>query len=423
MLTGFNNHHSSEAIEGALPKHQNSPQRTPFGLYAEQITGTAFTAPKPDNRRTWVYRRRPSVMHQNNRQSIQLANWVADRLQTPVEPMRWSPMDIPAGDFATSLQLVTQCGGALQHAGAASLIFNTQGQSSSLQNHDGEMALIPVNGKLTIVTELGEFELEPGYVGVIPRGMIYSVASQTPVYGYALENYGAPLTLPERGPVGANCLANERDFEYPHARLQDEQPTRIIVKSDNQFTQFDLDHTPYDVAAWHGNLAPYRYDLRRFNTLGSISYDHPDPSIFTVLTSPSAVPGTANIDVVVFNERWLVADKTFRPPWYHRNVMSEFMGLVLGQYDAKPEGFVVGGCSLHNAGAPHGPDHQAYNHAVGSDLTPTRLNDTLAFMFETGLRQQVPQSMMDSPALQPSYPECWNGLEPVSLEALTGAKK
>ena len=423
MIKGFNNHHFSEAIEGAVPRTQNSPQKTPFGLYAEQISGTAFTAPALSNRRTWVYRCRPSVLHLSQPTVVSRPGWVAEDLYTPIAPLRWSPLSSQATEFSESLQLLSHCGSAEQQAGCASLWFHSEGRSVVIQNHDAEFVLMPQDGELTLITELGELVLEPGFIGVVPKGMFFQVTSPGPVCGYALENYGQALTLPARGPIGANGLANERDFEYPSAKLQPEQATSVLVKSDGELRGYSLNHTPFDVAGWHGNLAPYRYDLRRFNTMGSISYDHPDPSIFTVLTSPSEIEGTANLDLVVFNERWLVADNTFRPPWYHRNVMSEFMGLVLGQYDAKPEGFVPGGFSLHNAGAPHGPDEQAYTGAINAELKPTRLGNTLAFMFETRLKQKVPKSLMARSEHQNTYADCWSSLTPVSRDQLTGDEK
>lgn len=423
MLRGYNNHHTSEAVKGALPAHQNSPQKTPFGLYAEQLSGTAFTAPSPSNRRSWVYRCRPSVQHFAAGSLAERPLWTPNDLITPVAPLRWSPLEQPATEFSESLTLLSQTGSPTEMQGCGILTFNNVGPSNVIQNHDAEMLLIPQSGELIVTTELGVLKLSPGYVGVIPKQIFFQIISDEPVRGYALENYGHAFTLPTRGPIGANGLANERDFEYPEAALQPDRPTKILVKSGQAFTHYKLEHTPFDVAAWHGNLAPYRYDMRRFNTLGSISYDHPDPSIFTALTSPSSIEGTANIDLVIFNDRWLVADNTFRPPWYHRNVMSEFMGLVLGQYDAKPEGFLPGGFSLHNAGAPHGPDAQAYKGAVSADLAPVRLSDTLAFMFETGLKQQIPASLLNRPEHQRGYLDCWADLQPVSLEYLIGDSK
>ena len=171
-----------------------------------------------------------------------------------------------------------------------------------------------------------------------------------PSRGFICENYGASFKLPERGPIGANCLANSRDFKTPVAWYEDkEEKSFFYLKTGGALWRCEIGHSPLDVVAWHGNCAPYKYNLRNFVTIGSISSDHPDPSIFTVMTAPSDTPGMANIDLVIFPERWLVAEDTFRPPWYHVNIMSEFMGLLYGQYDAKPFGFTPGGASLHNS--------------------------------------------------------------------------
>ena len=183
------------------------------------------------------------------------------------------------------------------------------------------------------------------------------------------------------------------------------------MKWGGELYRTEVPHSPLDVVAWHGNYYPYKYDLRRFSPVGAIGFDHPDPSIFTVLTSPSETPGTANIDFVIFPERWAVAENTFRPPWYHRNIMSEFMGLVYGVYDAKPEGFVPGGISLHNSMLPHGPDADAFDHASNVELKPVKLTNTLAFMFETRFRQRVTQYAAELDTLQDDYIDCWNGLE------------
>jgi len=280
-------------------------------------------------------------------------------------------------------------------------------------NADGELLIVPEIGKLHIFTELGRLEIGAAEIAVIPRGTKFKVAPVAgPSRGYVCENYGAKFTLPERGPIGANCLANPRDFKTPVAAFEDrDEPHRLTVKWSGGFYQTEIGHSPLDVVAWHGNYAPYKYDLRTYSPVGSIAFDHPDPSIFTVLTAPSGEAGTANIDFVIFPERWMVAENSFRPPWYHMNIMSEFMGLIYGQYDAKEEGFSPGGMSLHNCMLPHGPDASAFEKASSAPLTPVKLTNTLAFMFETRFAQQLTAYAAELPTLQENYAGCWAGIQ------------
>jgi homogentisate 1,2-dioxygenase len=280
-------------------------------------------------------------------------------------------------------------------------------------NADGELLIVLQQGQLRFVTEFGIIEAEPAEIVVIPRGVKFRVElNGGPARGYICENYGGAFRLPERGPIGANCLANARDFLYPVAAYEEKDtPTELIVKWGGALWTATLPHSPLDVVAWHGNYAPYKYDLRRFSPVGAISFDHPDPSIFSVLTSPSETAGTANIDLVIFPERWAVAENTFRPPWYHMNVMSEFMGLIYGVYEARPTGFTPGGISLHNCMLPHGPDQEAFEAASNAELKPVKLSGTLAFMFETRFPQRVTAYAATAPTLQPDYADCWKGLQ------------
>jgi homogentisate 1,2-dioxygenase len=333
------------------------------------------------------------------------------------DPMRWHPLAVPESplDFVEGLRTIAVNGDPDAHTGMAAHLYlaNRSMADTALVNTDGEMLVVPQQGALTITTELGVLAVGPGEVALLPRGMAFSVAVDGPVRGYVCENYGAPFRLPELGPIGSNGLANARDFLAPVAAFDDAaaRPFRMLRKAGGRLWSAPLEGTPFDVVAWHGNLVPYKYDTACFMAIGSISFDHPDPSIFTVLTSPSDTPGSANCDFVIFPPRWMVAEDTFRPPWYHRNVMSEFMGLVRGQYDAKPEGFLPGGMSLHNSMVPHGPDAQAFASASSAALAPSKLDDTLAFMFETRWRLRPTQFAIDCGALDAGYADCWRGLE------------
>ncbi len=416
-LSGFGNEHASEARPGALPLGRNSPQRVAHGLYAELLSGTAFTAPRRDNLRTWLYRRLPSVMLGAFAplEHARLKTGARDGLAAPPDPMRWAPQAIPAQtqDFVDGLLTLCANGDPEAQTGIAAHLYlcNTSMERRAFVNADGEMLLVPQQGALRITTELGLLDVRPGEIAVIPRGMAFKVTVSGPSRGYVCENYGAALRLPELGPIGSNGLANARDFLVPVAAFEEgEGGYEIVKKYGGRLWSASQAHTPFNVVAWHGNLVPCKYDTARFMTLGTVSYDHPDPSIFTVLTSPSDTPGWANVDFVIFPPRWMVAEDTFRPPWYHRNVMSEFMGLVYGQYDAKPEGFKPGGASLHNAMVPHGPDAEAFAHASSVELAPHKLDNTLAFMFETRWPLRPTDFALNGGTLEKTYAGCWSAL-------------
>ena len=418
--TGFGNEFASEAMPGALPVGQNNPQQPPLGLYTEQLSGTAFTVPNPRNRRNWFYRIRPAVRHawqfsETDNPHIRTA---PNREQDPpIGQLRWDPPPFPdaPADFLSGLRTMATNGDAHAQTGMAAHIYmaSRSMEHTYFYNADGELLIVLQEGRLRFATECGLLEAAPGEIVLIPRGMIFRVELlDDTARGYVCENYGAYLEIPERGPIGANGLANPRDFEAPVAAFEDTEDSGMLyVKFDGRLFEVELDYSPLDVVGWHGNHVPYKYDLTRFNVIGSISFDHPDPSIFTVLTSPSATEGVANIDFVVFADRWLVGEHTFRPPYYHRNIMSEFMGILYGVYDAKEEGFQPGGMSLHNMYFPHGPDHDAWLKATTSDLEPQKLADTMSFMFETRY-PLIPTAYAGSiPALQDDYPSVWHSLE------------
>ncbi|MCF3945147.1 homogentisate 1,2-dioxygenase [Acidiphilium iwatense] len=419
-MPGFGNDFETEALEGALPQGQNSPQRCPYGLYAEQLSGSPFTAPRGANERSWLYRIRPSVKHVGRFRPVDLPFWKTAphivRHGLPLGQLRWGPVPIPDEKltFLTGIRTITTAGDVYSHAGMAAHVYlvTEAMMDEYFYNADGELLIVPQTGALLIFTEFGKISVGPGDIAVIPRGVKFTVAPiGGPSRGYVCENYGAKLTLPERGPIGANCLANPRDFKTPVAAFEDkETPCRVTVKWCGDFHVTDIDHSPLDVVAWHGNYAPYKYDLRTFSPVGALLFDHPDPSIFTVMTSPSGEAGTANIDFVIFPERWQVAEHSFRPPWYHMNIMSEFMGLIYGRYDAKEEGFTPGGMSLHNCMLPHGPDAGAFEKASTAELKPVKLTDTLAFMFETRFAHQLTEFAAQLPSLQHDYVECWRDI-------------
>ncbi|RED16571.1 homogentisate 1,2-dioxygenase [Parasphingopyxis lamellibrachiae] len=422
--SGFGNEFATEAVAGALPEGRNSPQRPAFGLYAEQLSGTAFTVPRDRNLRSWLYRMRPSAMHDRfepYRGGERIETAPISGVTFEPNRLRWDPLPTPEAELDWVDGLVTWAGNgaADSQAGIGIHLYaaNRSMEGRAFFNADGEMLIVPQMGALRIVTEMGVLDVAPNEIAVIPRGLKFRVdLTDREARGYVCENYGAPFRLPDLGPIGSNGLANPRDFLSPVAAFEDsDEPVELIQKFSGGLWVTTLDHSPFDVVAWHGNLAPVKYDLANFNTIGSISFDHPDPSIFTVLTSPSASPGTANCDFVIFPPRWLVGEDTFRPPWFHRNIMSEFMGLVHGEYDAKAGGFAPGGASLHNCMSAHGPDKTSTENAMVTDLKPQKVDDTMAFMFESCLPIRPTRFAMDTSLLQTGYDECWAGFDKAKL--------
>ena len=417
--SGFGNEFATEALPGALPVGRNSPQRCPYGLYAEQFSGTAFTAPRHANRRSWLYRIRPSVTHRPFKplQHPAFGDATNEAAMSPNQ-LRWDPLPLPVAptDLLEGLVAMAGNGSPELHTGCAIYEYaaNRSMERRFFYSADGEMLIVPQLGTLDLDTELGRLQLGPQEIAVIPRGLRFKASlPEGPVRGYICENFGAPFKLPDLGPIGSNGLANPRDFETPRARYEDlEAQCELVAKFIGRLWIADMDHSPLDVVAWHGNYAPYKYDLRRFNTMGSTSYDHPDPSIFSVLHSPSETPGTGNIDFVVFPPRWLTMENTFRPPWFHRNVANEFMGLICGAYDAKSSGFVPGGASLHNCMSGHGPDAATFDKASAADTTKPAHIGGMAFMFETRLAiRPTRAALRGTPGLQQDYLSCWLDLE------------
>jgi homogentisate 1,2-dioxygenase len=416
--SGFNNQFATEALPGALPEGRNSPQQPPYGLYAEQYSGTAFTAPRAANRRSWLYRIRPAAVH--GRFAPLDPGRITSRFdQLPVAPdqLRWDPLPLPEAptDFIAGLATAGGNGSPDLHAGCGIHWYaaNRSMEQRFFYDADGELLIVPQLGALRIATELGLLEVEPQEIAVIPRGLRFRVELEgSAARGYVCENFGAPLRLPDLGPIGSNGLANPRDFQTPVAWYEDRTGDfELVAKFAGNLWTARIGHSPLDVVAWHGNNAPYKYDLRRFNTLGSVSYDHPDPSIFLVLQSSSDTPGVDWLDFVIFPPRWLAMQDTFRPPWFHRNVASEFMGLITGVYDARAEGFAPGGASLHNCMSGHGPDAATWERATRADTSrPVQLTDTMAFMFETRSVIRPTHFALHSSQLQADYPRVWQDL-------------
>jgi homogentisate 1,2-dioxygenase len=416
--TGFGNFFESEAIEGSLPGGRNSPRKPLKGLIPEQLSGSAFTMQRSENLRSWLYRIHPSTFHGPYSPFVQktwVSKFASERPASP-ERFRWKPMEEPTEekDFVEGVfSMVTT---ADSKVAVHNYAFNKAMGERVFYNADGELVFIPVKGEISVVTELGVLEAGPQEIVVVPRGIKFQVNPKQKglCKGYLGENMGAPLTLPNLGPIGSNGLANPRDFKFPVAHYKNKkQSYQVVSKFHHHFWQYEVSHCPLDVVAWHGNYAPYKYDLRSFNTMGTVSYDHPDPSIYTVLTSPTSTPGLANVDFVIFPPRWLVGENTFRPPYYHRNFMNEYMGLIEGVYDAKEEGFLPGGSSLHNRMSAHGPDTETFHKAIKGDDKPEKVDQTMAFMFETSQVFQPTAQAMNADFLDKDYYKCWQKFEPL----------
>jgi homogentisate 1,2-dioxygenase len=416
-MAGFGSHFATEAVSGALPPGRNSPQRPAFGLYTEQLSGTAFTAPRHENRRSWLYRMRPSAEHPPYRTygGAPLFSAAAGEASLAPNRLRWKPLSMPdtGADLVDGMTTMVGNGGPEALEGVAVHIYraNRDMERRAFFNADGEMLFLPQHGRLSLLTEMGRIDIGPGEVALVPRGVRFrALLPDGEARGYVAENHGSLFRLPDLGPIGSNGLANPRDFETPAAAYEDlEGPFELIQKFLGRLWTTTLDHSPLDVVAWHGNLVPWRYDLSRFNTIGTVSFDHPDPSIFTVLTSPSDVPGRANADFVIFPPRWMVAEDTFRPPWFHRNVMSECMGLIQGAYDAKADGFAPGAMSVHNLMAGHGPDVASWCAASTAELKPHKIEGTMAFMIESCWPFRPTGFAMETEALQKDYDLAWGG--------------
>ncbi|HEY1146230.1 MAG TPA: homogentisate 1,2-dioxygenase [Allosphingosinicella sp.] len=422
-MSGFGGHFATEAVAGALPAGRNSPQRPAFGLYAEQLSGTAFTAPRSENRRSWLYRMRPSAEHPPYAPYTGAPLFTPGTADAALPPnrLRWDPLELPEEptDFVDSLVTMMANRGPESLEGVAVHVYRATADMTTraFVNADGELLFIPQLGGLTLLTEMGRIDLKPGEIALVPRGVRFRVLLPDGVArGYVAENHGALFRLPELGPIGSNGLANPRDFLTPVAGYEEwDAEFELVQKYMGSLWTTTLNHSPLDVVAWHGNLVPWKYDLACFNTIGTVSFDHPDPSIFTVLTSPSDVPGRANADFVVFPPRWMVGEDTFRPPWFHRNVMSECMGLIQGAYDAKAEGFAPGAMSLHNMMSGHGPDVATWEAASTAELRPHKIEGTMAFMVESCWPFRPTGYALGCEALQKDYDAAWGGFPKARL--------
>ncbi|XP_050368410.1 homogentisate 1,2-dioxygenase [Argentina anserina] len=422
--SGFHNHFSSEALPGALPSAQSSPLVCPYGLYAEQISGTSFTSPRKLNLRSWLYRVKPSVTHEpfqplRPTHGCLVSEFNDSNSSTTPTQLRWKPVEVPeeATDFVQGLFTVCGAGSSFLRHGFAIHMYtaNKSMDDRAFCNADGDFLIVPQLGRLQITTECGRLMVSPGEIAVLPQGFRFAVdLPDGPSRGYVAEVFGTHFQLPDLGPIGANGLAAPRDFLVPTAWFEEStRPGYIIIqKYGGELFTAKQDFSPFNVVAWHGNYAPYKYDLTKFCPFNTVLFDHGDPSVNTVLTAPTDRPGVALLDFAIFPPRWLVAENTFRPPYYHRNCMSEFMGLIYGGYEAKADGFLPGGASLHSCMTPHGPDTKTYEATIarGKDVGPQKISDTMAFMFESCLVPRICTWALESPFIDHDYYQCWIGL-------------
>jgi len=424
----FGSFFTSEALPGALPRKQNSPKHPPYGLFPELVSGNAFTEPRTKNRYSWLYRIRPSVQH-GQLEGADFEPWVHPTWVSPpfkhVNPaiqLKFKPRERPpAGvDFIDGTVTVGACGDpTAQDGNAANTYIMTASMSANkryFRSADADTLILPQEGSLEIRTELGDMTVSPWELALIPRGLAFQVnlpQGADIAQGYYLENFGAQFVVPDLGPIGiSGGLAHPRHFVTTKAAYEEKTGEfELVTKYCGNLFRSKIPNSPFDVVAWYGNLVPSKYDMRLFMAINSVTYDHPDPSIGTVLSSYTGSPGLANVDFVIFPPRWMAAEGTFRPPWYHRNYMSEFMGLLQGKYDAKPDGFKGGSCSMHNRMLPHGPDSTALEIGTKGSDDPQRYCNNLAFMWETRLPWHPSEYALQA-LLDTNYPKVWKPIEP-----------
>ncbi|GLD96507.1 hypothetical protein PINS_up005190 [Pythium insidiosum] len=418
-LPGFGGHFCSEALPDALPKAQNNPQKCPYGLYAEQLSGTAFTLPRHKNQRSWLYRVLPAVVHEKYQpveQPFLESDFATHGKLTP-QQMRWRPMPMPSDgervDFIQGLRTIGGAGDPTVKSGLAIHMYtaNASMTDKCFYNSDGDWLIVPQEGVLKITTEFGKLRVAPREICVIQRGIRFSVDLDGPSRGYICEVFNRHFILPDLGPIGSNGLANPRDFEHPVAWYEDSDREFLCVnKFGGRLFSARMAFSPFNVVAWHGNYVPYKYDLMKFCTMNSVSYDHPDPSIYCVLTCQTEEAGNAVCDFVIFPPRWMVMEHSFRPPWFHRNCMTEYMGMIYGVYDAKKggkDGFVPGGASLHSCDTPHGPDADTFLKASNAELKPEKFDGGLAFMFESTYLVKLTDYALQCEHNDQDYYKCW----------------
>ncbi|KIV84436.1 homogentisate 1,2-dioxygenase [Exophiala sideris] len=434
-MPGFNNTFESEAVPGTTPQGQNSPRCVRFGLYAEQMTASAFVAPRHHNKKAWLYRARPAVAHRGFTELPDNKDMEANFL--PMNPLvhispaqlAWLPFDIPSNgvDFVDGLHTIAGSGEPTLREGLATLIKSTtlpsvthvyladkSMENRAFVNSDGDFLIVPQQGALNIQTEFGPLYVQPGEIVVIQRGQRFRISLEGPSRGYILEIWGANFELPELGPLGANGLANARDFLCPKAQysVTENDPWEIVYKLGGKFFKSTQSHCPFDVVAWHGNYVPYKYDLIKFVNVGSISVDHIDPSIFCVLTARSRDPDAPLADFLIFSPRWDVASHTYRPPYYHRNVASELMGLIYGEYGGRSDEFQPGGVSYECGMVPHGVAYEVRIKAASETEVPQMQisKGAVAFIFESSRPFTIADWAWNSTKKHEHEPKMWDNL-------------
>ncbi|KAH7409553.1 homogentisate 1,2-dioxygenase [Cadophora sp. MPI-SDFR-AT-0126] len=421
---GFGNHFESEAVPGTIPQGQNSPRCVRFGLYAEQMTASAFVAPRPSNKNAWLYRVRPAVAHEgftdlpDNKDTE--SNFMPINPKVHISPtqLAWLPFDIPTEggiDFVSGLKTVAGSGEPTLREGIATHVYtaNTSMSQKAFVNSDGDFLIVPQQGSLDIQTEFGPLFVQPGEICVIQRGIRYRVElPDGPSRGYILEIWGSNFDLPELGPLGANGLANSRDFLTPKAKYEiKKERWEIVYKLGGKFFKSTQGHSPFDVVAWHGNYVPFKYDLTKFVNVGSISVDHIDPSIFCVLTAKSRDPTAPLADFLIFSPRWDVASHTYRPPYYHRNVASELMGLIYGGYGGRSDSFQPGGVSFECGMVPHGVAYEEFKAASAEPPPEMQISKgAVAFMFESSRPFTITDYAWNSKKKHEHEPKMWDNL-------------
>ncbi|KAK0434287.1 homogentisate 1,2-dioxygenase [Armillaria borealis] len=390
---GFGNRFASEAIPGILPQGQNHPQKNKYGLYMEGMTGSPFVAPRPQNLHAFMYRIRPSLDH---KKFVRLpdspdmeSNFLPTNPKVHISPtqLNWAPPPFPSSkdevDFIAGLKTIGGNGEPTAREGLALHIYlaNADMKNKAFCDSDGDMLVVPQQGRLDVQTEFGRMMVRPGELMVIQKGMKFKVSlPDGPSRGYVQEIFGSHFELPDLGPIGGHGMANPRDFEVPLASFEIDE-TSWEGKIGGQLFSAAQDHIPFDVVAWQGNYVPYKYAMEKFIFVGSVSKDHLDPSVFTVLTAKSKATGIPLVEILTVSERWNVASDTFRPPYYHRNNATEILCFISGERGGR---YVPGGIVLQTVFCPHGPPPEVHKAAIVAELKPERISKgSMAIAIET----------------------------------------
>lgn len=415
---GFGGHHRGEALAGAVPGRQNTPRHAPYGLHSEQVSGTGFVAPRRENLRSWLYRIRPSAQH-TRFSPVDHPRVSHDfEIQSSPNLSAWSQIvDDSEGpqDFVAGL---TTLGGAGNPALRRGFALHGYRATADMEDHaftnaDGDLLVLPQQGRLIALTEFGALEVEPGEVLLLPRGLRVSIlVPDGEAQGYAAEIFAGHFQLPERGPIGANGLVDERHFRGPTPYYEDRLAPgfRMTHKFGGALSEATQDHSPFDVVGWHGAYLPLAYRFSAFSPVSNTAFDHTDPSAFTVLSAALDEEGANALDLVVFPARWDPTEHTFKPPYFHRNVTTEINGIIEDPSLNAP--FTTGMVFVTPSMTPHGVRAGAVERFLAksdeaADRPTKSSSKSLWFQFETALHFHRTEWAKRTDLAKEDWPDVW----------------